>query len=340
MFARYNNYDYIYMTSARKKEIMTTDKKKTDSTFMHDNRLYFKEIHEEELSDIYEAEIWVTYHANIPDTPTQWKLGSNNPMISNNEVALVFAEGILPGWDVLEKNVCCKAVLLSEVSSAKVVLTYKKKDGKVLENRIIEEISIDTSDLVKYIEKYRFSDKAKQTYRHACFRSVQEAQDAITNSVNMLSSKQINTNIQKTVLNHVKTPHSVSRPMIFKENNNYYLASFIFFFTKEDIEQGRIKRPTMWALFDLVAGELIEERHSNEIDFSNAPYDITYDIRKNTHHRLSKDYYDKVFDILDSCRRKLIYENKFDEQEYRQYLDAIMVDVPDEYKRFYNDLSI
>ena len=192
----------------------------------------------------------------------------------------------------------------------------------------------------KYFEVYRFSDKAKQTYRHACFRSVQEALDAITNRVNMLSSKQINTNIQKTVLNHVKTPHSVSRPVICKENNNYYLASFIFFFTKEDIEQGRVKRPTMWALFDLVTGDLIEERHTNEIDFSNASYDVTYNIRKNTHHRLSRDYYDKAFDILDSCRRKLIYENKFDEQEYREYLAAIMIDAPDEYKRFYNDLSI
>lgn len=156
----------------------------------------------------------------------------------------------------------------------------------------------------------------------------------------MLSSKQINTNIQKTILNHVKTPHSVSRPVIFKENDNYYLVSFIFFFTKDDIEKGHVNRPTMWAIFDLATGELIEERHTNEIDFSNAPYDITYDIRKNTHRRISRNCYDKAFDSLDSCRRKLIYKNKFDEQEYQQYLDAIMVDVPDEYKRFYNDLSI
>lgn len=156
----------------------------------------------------------------------------------------------------------------------------------------------------------------------------------------MLSLKQINTNIQKTILNHVKTPHSASRPVIFKENDTYYLASFIFFFTKGDIEQGRVKRPMMWAIFDLVTGELIEERHTNEIDFSNAPQDVTYDVRKNTHHHISRDYYDSAFDILESCRRKLIYKNKFDEQEYQQYLDAIMVDVPDEYKRFYNDLSI
>lgn len=154
MFAKYNGYDYSYVSNTRKTEIITTDKNKTDSSFTRDSKLYFKKICEEELSDIYDAEIWVTYNANIPDTPTQWKLGSDNPMISNNEAALIFAEGILPGWDILEKNVCCKAVLLSEISSAKVVLTYKKKDGNVLENRIVEEISIDTSELVKYIEKY------------------------------------------------------------------------------------------------------------------------------------------------------------------------------------------
>lgn len=154
MFAKYRGYDYLYIPSTRKAEIITTDKKKIDSSFAHDSNLYFKKIREEELSDIYNAEIWVTYHTNIHDTPTQWKLRSDNPMLSNDEVALIFAEGILSGWDVLEKNVCCKAVLLSDVSSAKVVLTHKKKDGKVLENRITEEISIDASDLVEYIEKY------------------------------------------------------------------------------------------------------------------------------------------------------------------------------------------
>lgn len=154
MFAKYNGYDYLYIPSARKAEIITTDKKKIDSSFAHNSNLYFKKIREEELSDIYNTEIWVTYHANIPDTPTQWKLGSDNSIISNNKVVLIFAEGILPGWDVLEKNVCCKAVLLSEVSSAKVVLSYKKKDSKVLERHLIEEISIDTSDLAECIEKY------------------------------------------------------------------------------------------------------------------------------------------------------------------------------------------
>lgn len=154
MFAKYNGYDYSYVSNTRKTEIITTDKNKTDSSFTYDSELYFKKIREEELSDIYTAEIWVTYHTDIPDTPTQWKLGSDNPAISNREVALIFAEGILPGWDVLEKNVCCKSVLLSEVPHAKVVLSYKKKDGKILENRLVEEISIDTHDLVKYIEKY------------------------------------------------------------------------------------------------------------------------------------------------------------------------------------------
>lgn len=154
MFAKYNGYDYLYVSNTRKTEIITTDKKKTDSSFTRDSKIYFKKIREEELSDIYDAEIWLTYHTNIPGTPTQWKLGSDNSMISNNEVALIFAEGILPGWDILEKNVCCKTVLLSEVSSAKVVLTYKKKAGKILENRLVEEISIDTRDLIKYIEKY------------------------------------------------------------------------------------------------------------------------------------------------------------------------------------------
>jgi len=116
--------------------------------------LYFKNILEEELSDIYDVEIWVSYNTNIPNTPKQWKLGSDKSAISENGILLIFAEGILPGWNVIEKNVCSKRIDLSEISSARVVFVYRKKDGKMLENHIVEEISIATSELNEYFERY------------------------------------------------------------------------------------------------------------------------------------------------------------------------------------------
>ena len=58
-------------------------------------------------------------------------------------------------------------------------------------------------------------------------------------------------NIQNSILNGVKIPHSTSQPLIFGENGKYYLAVFVFFFSREDIEKGLVERPTMWAVADI-----------------------------------------------------------------------------------------
>lgn len=154
MIARYNKYDYLYIPNRRKKEIITTKEQKIDYSFTKEGNLYFKNILEDELSDIYDVEIWVSYNANIPNTPEQWRLGSDKYVISENGILLVFAEGILPGWNIIEKNVCSKRINLSEISSARVIFRYKKKDWKMLENHPVEELSIATNKLNEYFERY------------------------------------------------------------------------------------------------------------------------------------------------------------------------------------------
>ena len=55
---------------------------------------------------------------------------------------------------------------------------------------------------------------------------------------NMISGILAYRNIQNFILNGVKIPHSTSQPLIFRENEKYYLAGFVFFFSREDIEKG------------------------------------------------------------------------------------------------------
>lgn len=153
MFAKYKNHDYIYTTNRRKTEIVTTQPDKADSSFTKERNLYVKPILEEELSNIFDVNIYVSYDANIPNTPNEWKLNYTlEPM--SNKVSLIFAEGILPCWSILEKNVCEKEVHLSEITNAKVVFSYKKKDGQVLENTLVEELVIPITELHHYFEKY------------------------------------------------------------------------------------------------------------------------------------------------------------------------------------------
>jgi hypothetical protein len=156
----------------------------------------------------------------------------------------------------------------------------------------------------------------------------------------MLSSNDMNAMIQKNVLNGSKTPHSTSYPVIYSENCRYYLAVFVFFYSREDIEAGEVERPSMWAIADIETGEIIEERLTKDKDFSDASYDVKYHVRADAQYDTSKKYYDEAFAILDSCRSKIINTGKFYPGEYKYYLNKIVANIPKEYQRFYYDLSV
>lgn len=156
----------------------------------------------------------------------------------------------------------------------------------------------------------------------------------------MVSAKQVNTNIQNNVLNGAKIPHSTSYPVILKECGKFYLATFTFFYSREDIEAGAVERPTMWAIANIETGEIIEERLTKDKDFSDASYDIKYSVRADAQHDTSKKYYDEAFAILDSCRNEIISTGVLDADRYKEYLNRIVESVPSEYRRFYFDLSV
>lgn len=85
----------------------------------------------------------------------------------------------------------------------------------------------------------------------------------------MVKSQMINRSLQEKVLDGKKIPHSTSYPVIYKEADKYYLAVFVFFFSKEDIEVGMVERPSMWGIADIENGELIVIRKTVENEFSN-----------------------------------------------------------------------
>lgn len=153
-------------------------------------------------------------------------------------------------------------------------------------------------------------------------------------------AKNITINLSKCIINGIKIPHSTSQPVIYQENGKYFLAVFVFFYTREDIEAGAVDRPTLWAIADIETGEIIEERDSKKIDFSDASYDAKYNVRADRQYDTSKKYYDEAFAILDSVRSKLISTGKLYRAEYQYYLDKIIANIPKEYQRFYKDLSV
>ena len=156
----------------------------------------------------------------------------------------------------------------------------------------------------------------------------------------MTKSVDINRKIKNSILGGVKIPHSTSQPVIYKDNGKYYVAAFVFFYGKDDIEAGMVDRPTVWAIADIETGEIIKEYDTKKKDFSDAPYDVKYNIRSDANYDTSKEYYDRAFAILDSVRKKLIGTGKLYSLEYKAYLDRILANIPKDYQRFYRDLSV
>ena len=155
-----------------------------------------------------------------------------------------------------------------------------------------------------------------------------------------VSTKSIVDKIANTILNGVKIPLSMSQPVIYQEDEKYYLAVFVFFFTKDDIEKGTVDRPTMWAIANIETGETIKKYETKEKDFSDAPYDVKYNVRSEAKYDTSKSYYDKAFAILDSVREQIIRTGELPKEEYQAYLDMIVANIPKDYQRFYKDLSV
>ena len=162
----------------------------------------------------------------------------------------------------------------------------------------------------------------------------------ILNEKNFVSCSQIYSHINQNVLQGAKAAHRVSQPVIYQEDGKHYLAVFVFFYTREDIEGGAVDRPTMWAIADIETGEIISEYNTKEKEFSDASYNKKYNIRSDTKFDTSKKYYDKAFAILDSVREKLIFSGQLYRDEYKLYLDMILANIPHDYQRFFKDLSV
>lgn len=153
-------------------------------------------------------------------------------------------------------------------------------------------------------------------------------------------SKYISKKIAESILQGIKIPHSISQPVIFKEKGKYFLSVFVFYFNREDIEAGAVDRPTLWALADIETGEILERRETKEFEFSDASYDVKYNVRAERKYDTSKEYYERTFEILDSVRSKLASNDILDLEEYQTYLDRIIANIPKAYQRFYLDLSV
>ncbi len=83
------------------------------------------------MSDIFNLEIMVLYESGFAGVPDWWTVGHESPLVDKDgSILLIFAEGFLPGWNVVEKNVCSCRIPVDSIQMVKLILSYKKIEGE------------------------------------------------------------------------------------------------------------------------------------------------------------------------------------------------------------------
>ena len=129
MIAKYKEHYYSYSANSGERTIVTENKEKAYPEFEYeeDDEVFYKDVSEEELSDIFDIRFFVEYDTQLPHTPLMWDLFPED--FSENGVYLVFAKGHLPNWEITDKYICRKLISYKEITKCEVVYEYKKKDG-------------------------------------------------------------------------------------------------------------------------------------------------------------------------------------------------------------------
>lgn len=134
--------------------------------------------------------------------------------------------------------------------------------------------------------------------------------------------------------------YRVSKPVLHKENDIMFMSSFILCYEKKDIDDDMYHRPKLWLKLSIINGELICVVKSKYNDFSNADYETRYKLNLvESFGPIGRSDIEELF-LFDIVRDKYLLTGEVPMKEYKTYMNKIMSSVPDDYKRFYKELSI
>ena len=310
--------------------IVTYEERTEEEGFEAKRDYYVKriKIEDEDLEELYEKEFYVRYKDSVEENEV-WKIlyGTTLEMDIQRGIVVITLWKMRSDnkWKIVEKGMSEKQISLKDCTEYMIKTIYRKKAGKVVD-KLEETISVSEEELKEAMLARR---RRRQPFRTA---------------------SQINKRVKKELLSKIKEPHLISYPVIYLDGYEYYLAVFITLYKEGELKEGYLGRPTKWAFFDIDSGALnkeisnkigeLEILDTNEEEFSSSLYNIQYNIKSVEEYNGSEEYYEEAFKILDRCKESIMNEAKIDLAEYRKYLGKILRNVPENYRRFYLELSI
>lgn len=121
----------------------------------------------------------------------------------------------------------------------------------------------------------------------------------------------------------------ISYPVIREENGEYKAAIFI---AEADRDKKVLKHPDRWCLVDLETGSLLDIKTYPE-DELGKEYHIE------SREEYSESYMDSLLDLFDAVRYELLEDREFNWKLYRDYLDSLLKEVPEELVPLFEELD-
>ena len=151
MIAKYNEKYYFYVCNKKISNIVTRKSYKADKDFTFDEGVYYRKVDPDELTDVFEVSYWVAYDTGIVNLPKEWEVGKTSRDINGDTILIRYSNGLIPNWKAEEKDVCVNYIKKSDITAAKIVKSYSKKDGVQQVLPLKEEENTDVDD---FIEKW------------------------------------------------------------------------------------------------------------------------------------------------------------------------------------------
>lgn len=149
--AEYQGKQYKLIQNKRDKcfEFVTKKSENINNKFKKNNNIFYKKINDlSVLDDIYDISLFVEYDTHLKNVSNLWKIPFTQEYLYNEKIKLIFAEGILLGWSIEEKNVCSKYINIDQIQAAYIIKTRKlnKEEKK-------EKIKLELKDVEKFFNK-------------------------------------------------------------------------------------------------------------------------------------------------------------------------------------------
>lgn len=154
-----------------------------------------------------------------------------------------------------------------------------------------------------------------------------------------VTAMQVFQSVRKNALEGRKIPHGLSNPVLRQEEGQWYLAFFVYFYNKKNLEEKRMPRPVLWLLADIRTGEIRKRISCAEQDFSQEPEGQLYTVAFPDQPQTGAAQHAVLFEKLDQVRRGYLEQGTVDAGAYTDYLNQLLCLIPPAYRVFYRELS-